>query len=205
MRELLEKIAYIAIRSTKGNVYFFDEEGIYRRVSIKEGKEMKLKYFYVRKDGRTDLDLTKLTPYITYVTNKNLISKAIGKLIPGDEIEKFEEYLKTVKLEARDKPKGLDRFITKIQTPCFVRKPENTKTNTFDYIYVDVNIVSEWEEERKGYIEKNFDEICKRVIGKLEESKKFQKYGVPVNFLNARITLTKSSIVRFVFELKNVE
>ena len=119
MRELLEKIAYSAIRSRKGSIYFFDKEGIYRRVSVSEAKEMNLMYLYVREDGSTYVDLDKFVEYIPNPTNKLLVSKAICQLKPGDGIEKLEEYLQTVKFDVRDKPKGLDRFITKIQKPYF--------------------------------------------------------------------------------------
>ncbi len=205
MRELLEKIAYIAIRIAKGNVYFFDKEGIYRRVSVNEAKEMNLRYLYVREDGSIYIDLEKFVQYIPNVTNQILIRKVICKLNPEDEIEKLDEYLQTVKMNVRDKPKGLDRFITKIQKPYFTRKPENTNTDTFDYINIDVNIVSEWEEGRKEYIIRHSEEIWQRVISKLKGSREFQRYGVPVNFLKANLTITKSSILRFTFELKNAD
>lgn len=205
MRELLEKIAYIAIRSRDGNVYFFDKEGIYRRVSASEAEEMKVRYMYTRKDGSICIDLVHFARYVPEVTNQTLIIKAICKLIPGDEIEKFEEYLQTVKIDSKDKPEGLDRFITKIQKPYFTRSPQNTNTKTFDYISIDVNIVSEWEEERKEYIIRHREEIWQRVISKLKGSKEFQRYGVPVNFLKANMYITKSSILKFTFELKNAD
>lgn len=205
MRKSLEKIAYIAIRIAKGNVYFFDKEGIYRRVSVSEAKEMNLRYLYVLEDDSIYIDLVKFIDYIPNETNQILIRKIICKLIPGDEIEKFEEYLQTVKIEVRNKPKGLDRFITKIQKPYFIRSTQNTNTNTFDYINIDVNIVSEWEEDRKEYIIRHREEIWQRVISKLRESREFKKYGVPVNFLKANMTITKSSILKFTFELKNAD
>lgn len=201
MRSLLEDVSYAAARVKNGIVYFFDKEGIYRKVSIDEAKEMDIEGVCVF--GAYSLE--RFAMYIkkhSYFNDGNLIKKAICKLNPGDNFEKFEQYLQTVKLEHKDKPKGLDRFITKIEKPYFIREPENTKTNTFDYINIDVNIVSEWEEERKAYIEKHREEIWQRVITKLKESKKFQNYGIPVSFLKARVTLTKSSVLRFTFELK---
>lgn len=205
MREVLEKIANIAIRSRKGNVYFFDKEGIYRKVTANEAIEMRLRHIYTRENGGVCIDLVEFARYIPNVTNQTLINKAICKLVPGDEIEKFEEYLQIVEINSNDKPQGLDRFITKIQKPYFMRNPENINKNTFDYIEINVNIVSEWEEDRKEYIRKHREEIWQRVISKLKESKEFQRYGVPVNFLKARITITKSSILKFTFELKNAD
>lgn len=205
MRELIEKIAYMAIRLCKGNVYFFDNEGIYRKVSIDDAKKMNLKCFYVREDGSVYLILSDFVYYMTKVSNQNLIKMALCQLNPGDNIEKFEYYLQTVQMNIREKPKGLDRFITKIKSPIFIRKPENPKVNTFDYIYIDLNIVSEWEEERKKYIKKHLKEIYEKVINELEKDKDFQKYGVPISFLKiSRITLTKSNVLEFVLEIKEV-
>ncbi len=205
MRELLEKIAYTAIRLKKGMVYFFDNDGIYNRVSVEQGKKIILKGLLFRNDGSAYLynDLGN----ITGTNNKVLSKKAICQLKIGDNIERLEYYLKNVQFEHHEKPQGLDRFITKIKKPEYIKSPENERIerliNVFDYIHIDINIVSEWEEDRRKYIEKHENDILQRAIEMVENDENFKRYGVTVNILKVGIvTLTRRNTLDVVIEVK---
>ena len=189
------------VRKCGGKFYYFDEDGIYRCILEKELDEsLKVKWNYMR--------FQELYTYYKLgikFSNLNLVKKAISKLKVGDTLEVFDEYLSNITFEKHKKPENLDRFITKINNPIFHRTPENLNKDTFDYIFIDVMILTEWEEDRISYIYKNKNEILKRVIEKLESNKKFQKYGVPINFLKvSRITLKRDSVLEFILELKNI-
>lgn len=204
MRELLEKIANTAIRVRKGSVYFFDKEGIYRSVSLEEGKKMMLQYLIARDDGSLYLETDKIG-YITGTNNITISKKAICKLQVGDRIEKLEYYLKTVKIEHHVKQEGLERFITKIENPVYISSPESPD-NVFDYIFVDVNVLSEWTQDRMDYIRKHKKKILEKVINKVENDKEFKRYEIPIQILRvSKITLTKSSVLQVILEMKKIK
>lgn len=113
--------------------------------------------------------------------------------------------MKEFKINPPIKPEGVERFITKIGRPRFVRIPENYNQNTFDYIYVDVCIIHEWNKDKMEYIQKNVDEIKQKVCNKLDKNKQFKNFGVPLNFLKlSRLTVKNNDIIEFVFEFKNI-
>lgn len=201
MRKNLEKIKKNVLRKAGGYVYYFDEEGIYRKVPIGEVEKLNLLNVHIFEEGDFWYDQYDIRKLIC--ENFNIAIKAICKLKEGDILDKLAYYIENTKIESHKKPEGLDRFITRIETPRFERVPENTNKNTFDFIYIDVNIVSTWEEDRKQYIKNNMDKIYKRITQKLESSKTFNKYGVTTNFLKiARVTLKNDSVLQFVLELK---
>ena len=199
MRELYN----LAIRCAGNEIYFFNENGIYEKLSIKEAKERNIQNF-----GNYDLSKCYLRGYIELekilnIDNALLIKKALSQIQLGDTVEKFLRILTETKLEKRPKPEGIDRFIIRIDKPIFVRSPESLNPNTFDYIYMDVMIITEWECDRISYIKEQRDEILKRVIAKLQTNSNFNKYGVPVNFLKlSRMTIKKNNVLQCVFELK---
>lgn len=197
-----------ALRATKQGraVYFFDEDGIYRKVSFEKAKELNIGdvYFW----GKDNVRIFKWYQLVKPLcdVNGNLLVIAISKLKDGDTAETFFKYISEAKFERHELPKGLDRFITKIQGPYIEREFGNTSTNTFDFVYVDVCIIQNWETDRKSYIKANMPEIKRRVIQKIEGSKRFQRYGIPVNFLKiTSITLTRDDMLHFIFELKEIK
>ena len=200
MRKIFETIKNNVLRKTGGYAYYFDEEGVYRKVPVVEVAKLNLLNVYiVEGDVRYD------EPHIRKVIceDHRLATKIICKLKEGDRLDRLVYYIENTKLESHEKIEGLDRFITKIETPRFERVPENSNKNTFDFIYIDINIVTTWEEDRIQYIKNNMKKIYKKVIEKLENCKAFNKYGVPTNFLKiARVDLKNNSVLQFVLELK---
>lgn len=207
MREVISLINYV-LRVCKKRVYYFDENKIYKSISLEMAKKRNLKGIHFVSEDRCFLDVrySMYFPEIEYCTeNLVLWKKAVTKLKEGDTIEDFKNYLSSTRIESHEKPSGVDRFIGKIDKPIFVREPENENKNTFDYIYIDILIIQNWETDKMEYIKENMYEIRRRVVEKLQNDRSFEKYGVPINFLKiSRITLKRDSILQFVFELKEI-
>lgn len=202
---ILKDLTDVILRVKKGKAYYFDKEGIYRSTSAQSVESLKNSWV-IDKNGKRRLDAIVIVMENFDYENGSLLIKAICSLKEGDTIEKFKQILETVEYEERPKPTGIDRFVTKIEKPVFERLPENPKTNTFDYIVVDVNIVTDWEEDRRTYIQKHKKQICEMVLRKVQEDRTFKKFGVPVNFLKiTSITLRKNSVLEFVLELKELK
>ncbi len=202
---ILKDLTDVILRVKKGKAYYFDKEGIYRSTSAQSVESLKNSWV-IDKNGKRRLDAIVIVMENFDYENGSLLIKAICSLKEGDTIEKFKQILETVEYEERPKPTGIDRFVTKIEKPVFERVPENPKTNTFDYIVVDVNIVTDWEEDRRTYIQKHKKQICEMVLRKVQEDRTFKKFGVPVNFLKiTSITLRKNSVLEFVLELKELK
>lgn len=207
MRFIVGDITNKVIRAKRKKVYYFDSQGVYRSVTFQEAKKMGLQNVdRLWNDGSYNANAIRmLQDQNLKICNINLLLKVIAMLKEGDTIETFDEYLAGTYIEKHEKPSGLDRFITKIENLKFVREPSNQSPNTFDFIYIDVNIVKEWSEDRLTYIQKHKKKILEKVLEEVEKSKSFQKFGVPINFLKVgRITLRRDSVLEFVLELKEI-
>jgi hypothetical protein len=135
----------------------------------------------------------------------------------GDTLDDYYRYLDECinyydviyqlrKVQGRSKPlpEGLDRFITKIDKPTFIRFPENPNKHTFDMIRVIVYTVTTWNTSKQQYFNKNFDEIREMVCNKLESNRTFVSYGVPIGCLAITDVLKneEANSYEFIFELK---
>lgn len=201
---ILKDLTDVILRVKKGKVYYFDSKGIYRSTSVQRAWSLK-NSSVIGKNGKRRLDaIVIVMEYFDY-ENGSLLIKAICSLKEGDTIEKFKQILETVEYEERPKPSGIERFVTKIEKPVFERVPENPKTNTFDYIIVDVNIVTDWDEDRREYIQKHRKEIFEKALQKVEGDRTFQRFGIPINFLRiSTVTLKRDSVLEFILELKQL-
>lgn len=118
----------------------------------------------------------------------------------------FKGYDKRVAYTTQDKwlysPDPMDRFIGRISPFIFDRVPENTNKNTFDFIRCDVSIMG--VENHHEFCQKNYKKIVKKVLTKLEQTKRFQRYGVPVNILKlSKATVLKDGDLALLFEIKS--
>ncbi len=205
MRKLevsLKEVTNHALRKFGGKYYYFDEKGIYNSIPEEEAKNI-LDNVYERVDGST---FYIMKSYIRNVEMNVLIS-SLAKLKPGESFDEFKEIYQKIEFKHKEKLKGLERFITKIDSPRFIKMPENQELEVFDFIHVDVFVVTEWETDIYKYILENKKEIIYRVLKKIEADKSFKKYSVPINFLKlANITYSKRlNFIRFVFELKELK
>lgn len=200
----LEEVVNCALRGCKNEYYFFNEEGIYTKVSSEEAKDL-LNNIYTRGDGSRYFTLSTS---VSCKINLNRLKKALGRTAVGTSFEEFKEIYEKTELEHHEKPKGLDRFITRIDNPRFSTVNSNyEKSKVFDYIHIDVGIITKWESDRKTYISSNRKEIISRILEKIKESRDFKKYGVPINVL--RVTKMKyledGNIIECILELKELK
>lgn len=193
-----------AIYRKQGKIFYFDNNGIYSSIPVIDVPPNLLKGIFFGEDNFP----TILTSHIEYgCTNGHIAAMALARLHEGDTIERFEELLSTCKPAPKNshKPQGIDAFICRIDNPIFYRSSNNINAKTFDYIYIDVSIVSNnTMKNRDEYLKEHIGEIRQRVVEKLAKSGKFKKYGIPINFLRiCRTTLKRTSnVLQFVFELK---
>lgn len=205
------EIINVVLRKVKRNFYFFNEKEEWTCFSEKEILPIDISMPYIWfKRGK---DISYLPIHFSFellqmlnVDNKTLLSKAIGRLEVGDSIEKLKEYCNGgVTLKEPSKASYDNGIITRICDPEFICNPENPKkTTTFDYINVDVNLLTTWKGDKKVYLEKHKKEISKMVLEKVKKDRTFLKYGIPVNYLKiAHIVLYKGgNMLQYVLELK---
>lgn len=199
-------------RVSNGNFYFFDSNGKYTFMKEKEIVRSDIFIGFVQLDSRSkkawykcDIELRKLGRKYD-CDNEVIERKAITQMKIGDTEETFGELVRNTKLEKRDLPQGIDRFITRVRKPDFFCTPENpNKDTTFDYIHIYVGTVVEWENKMQ-YIKSHLSEIESKVLDKIEKDRTFKKFGVPVNVLKlSEVTMrNRTSELKFVFELKSI-
>ena len=166
-------------------------------------------------DGRISVNNYKYFFADYYSTYGNLCKMYMATLEEGDTykimqkkippmIERWEN-IKNKRFEPDTRSieeKELDRFVTRIEKPDFIRYPENDNKDTFDMIKICVNTCSEWKDKRQ-YIKHNIKYIYQMVIDKLKNNKSFQKYDVPIGCLAVTsVHETQDSSLMFVLELK---
>lgn len=85
------------------------------------------------------------------------------------------------------------------------RDVENENEKTFDYISVEIPMVS-YIKDKKGFIKKHSKEMLAYIKEALENDRYYSDYGVPFEFLKlTRIIITKSDLVIFFFDLKKLD
>lgn len=222
------KIIRVVERDGETLYFYFNQDGVYSCIDVKYSEllqvaeseyNLKGQYFNSYVIGNEQIwyrPLRKWKGYgfsimdYEYITerygircpNNSLLNKTIARLKEGDTLEVFDKYLAEFESEGLQLYTGLDRFVTRIEKPVFERDPENKKKNVFDFIRVTVCIVQDWEEDKVVYFKKHKDEIFKMVVEKLEANKKFQRFGIPVNFLKVSATIRRDCTVEFIFEMK---
>lgn len=204
MRTILWDITNLVVRKANHKLYYFDSKGIYHGVPEEVGLSMNFSNIFFRYDGSFYIDTSFL---YNLATNNTITVSAISKLKEGDTLEDLDYLICNTKFKHHTKPSGLDRFITRIEPPIFIRTPENENINTFDFIYVDLNLIVDWNEDKLQYIKKNIKAIDEMVLDKLESNISFKKYGIPINFLKLgrRSLKNNGRLLEYVFELKSID
>ena len=200
--EYKENLINKILRKKGNTIYYFDSDGVYQSMPVSDLKNSNISNYFFREDG--SMYYLEIRPREIGYDNGNKLRKAICKMKIGDTIEELENYLSNIQLVKHPKPTGIERFVTRVDKPIFVRSNDNSNLKTFDYIYVDVNLISQWNQSKKEYIQEHITEIEEKVISKMEKDAEFKSYGISINFLKtSRITLLKSkNVLQFVFELK---
>ena len=201
----IQDLKNMVIRRKSEKYIFFNNEEVIETLNQTEILKSDVINLCVTISGTlyfSDIEINKFNS--TEFVNRVFLTMAYCKLKNGDTIEDLKQYYHNSSFQKREPLTELDYFVTKIGQPQYIRVPENTNANTFDYIYVEVNLAITWKYDKKEYYIKNKEAIDKMVTDKIEKSKKFQKYNIPINFLNlTRISLkNQRRILEYVFDLK---
>ena len=201
------------LRKSSHKVYFFNESREWMCLSENEAfvADISMPYIWLRqgKDISYEVNIRNEQLLLQELGTENiaLVCKAIAKLEKGDSIERLKEFCNGgVKLKEKSKMQN-EGIIAKINDPEFRCKPENPdKKSTFDYIIVDIALLTTWEGDKKAYIEENKKKLTQKVLEKIKENKKFLKYNVPINYLKvAKITLYNNrNNIQYILELKTL-
>lgn len=173
----------VVLRQTKKHIFWFDSSWTLQ-VSEHEGD----------------------FPSVTFVPGLKLWAYATYHFKPGSSFsECFQMFLQTKRRKSGvDVYSDLERLVQKISF-SFERIPENRKPNTFDRIRVEASIGQFLGDFNTTFLEikKRKAEILEMVIDRLQDSKRFQKYDVPINFLRlSSLVFSRSFLLEFIFELK---
>lgn len=195
-------LANYVLKEKNYTSYFFNKHGIFSSLPSEKTKPP------VFRNVTSNGTCLGFTPNIWDSTSsRRRINLILGQLNVGDSFEKLSELVFNPNNTGfKPKPQGIDRFITKISKPDIYRSADNTNKNTFDFIGIEVFFLSTIDKKTaKSYIKEHLSEIFNKIIQVLKSSKKFENYGVPINFLKCsyKIDYTTSSI-HFLFSLKEL-
>lgn len=183
---------------------FFNADGIVETLNQSEIMKSDVINLHVAIDGTLYYSNVEINNFNrTEFANRMLLIMTYCQLKNGDTIEDLKRYYHNSSITSKEPLKEIDYFVTRICQLNFVRTPENQNPNTFDYIYVEVNLAITWKYDKNEYFIKNKKAIDKMII---KNSQSFQKYNIPINFLKlARISFkNQKRIVEYVFELKEI-
>lgn len=185
------------IRQCRGITYYFTENEVYTQ-------DTESALFPFEKRLRFNLfDVSNET-----CVNSAVWTKATTHFKPGMSLMECIGVFLETKNELRPPREfsPLEQLVQEIYPPVFEREPENENTATFDRIRVSVGLpryhFPSWEVLRSE-VKIHRHEIYRLVLDKLENDRRFKRYGVPINFLKlSDVTLLRNYSLEFIFELK---
>lgn len=205
----LDEIVFKPFRYAGGEFYWFDSDGICRK-----GRNPKARPKY-RHQWSADYDINS-ADFIDR-DNGNLFAVCATNIEVGQTTADFNELLKKYFciFEKEKERTGvgryypekvqyseLEKFVTKISRPIYIRTPENKKRNTFDYIRFNVNLNTSFENKNE-YLKRNIKAIIQMVNERLQNDTCFKQKGISINYLSVTKVLkdTNNSLV-VIYELK---
>ena len=203
----IQDLKNMIIRKKAKKYIFFNNQGIIETLNQTEIMKSDVINLKVSINGTLYFsNIDTISFNTTEFINRVILTMAYCQLKNGDTIEDLKRYYHNSNITKKEplKLNELDYFVTKISQPRFIRMPENPNADTFDYIYVEVNLAITWKCDKKDYFIKNKKAINKMVLNKIEKSKQYQKYNIPINFLNlARLSFkNQRRMIEYVFDLK---
>lgn len=201
----LDEIVFKPFRCAGGEFYWFDSDGICRKGrNPKVTPKYQHRYFidsayFIDRDngnlfavcatnievGQTTADFNELLKKYFYIFEEEKERTGVGRYYP--EKVQYSE---------------LEKFVTKISRSIYIRTPENKKRNTFDYIRIDVNLNTSFENKNE-YLKRNIKSIIQMVNESLQNDTCFKRKGISINYLSVTKVLkdTNNSLV-VIYELK---
>ena len=201
----IQDFSNIIVRKKMNKFVYFNDEGktkILNQNCIIKSDAINILVSKNGKMGYSDADIYCL-PHMGF-TNLLFLKMAYCKLEEGDTIEDLKRYYANAGFSSKEPLREIDYFVTKVNKPIFIRKPENIDNNSFDYIYIDLNLAIDWKCDKLEYYMKNRKAIDEMAVKKIENSYTFKKYGIPINFLkiSRKTFINQRRVLQYVFELK---
>ncbi len=201
----IQDFSNIIVRKKMNKFVYFNDEGktkILNQNCIIKSDAINILVSKNGKLGYSDADIYCL-PHMGF-TNLPFLRMAYCKLKDGDTIEDLKRYYANAGFSSKEPLREIDYFVTKVNKPIFIRKPENIDKNSFDYIYIDLNLAIDWKCDKLEYYKENRKDIDEMAVKKIENSQSFKKYGIPINFLKISRKTFKNQrrVLQYVFELK---
>jgi hypothetical protein len=222
----VEEIWGIPLRRHKNLIGFFGRDGLWKEVHISEFEKIYTKDNHFRNldsplaRWKDDLfyDTYSSDDYSDYEFGRS-VQKAVTQMTVGDTYDDFlekykncqehfrkiNEFMKGHKNEMHQfiDPIDINRFVTKIFRPTFIRLPDNPRKKSFDIIKVGVDTCTEWPIDPKQFLKANIKEVINMVLEKIKKSQSFKSYGVPIGCLAlTNIVKCGNAYYEFIFELK---
>ena len=185
------------IRQCRGITYYFTEDEVYTQ----DAESTLFPY-----EKRLRFNLFEVSNETCF--NSAVWTKAATHFMPGMSLRECIGVFLETKIELRPPRElsPLEQLVQEIYPPVFEREPENETPATFDRIRVSVGLpryhFPSWEVLRSE-VKIHRHEIYRLVLDKLENYRRFKRYGVPINFLKlSDVTLLRNYSLEFIFELK---
>lgn len=185
------------IRQCRGITYYFTEDEVYTQ----DAESTLFPY-----EKRLRFNLFEVSNETCF--NSAVWTKAATHFMPGMSLRECIGVFLETKIELRPPRElsPLEQLVQEIYPPVFEREPENETPATFDRIRVSVGLpryhFPSWEVLRSE-VKIHRHEIYLLVLDKLENDRRFKRYGVPINFLKlSDVTLLRNYSLEFIFELK---
>ena len=185
------------IRQCRGITYYFTEDEVYTQ----DAESTLFPY-----EKRLRFNLFEVSNETCF--NSAVWTKAATHFMPGMSLRECIGVFLETKIELRPPRElsPLEQLVQEIYPPVFEREPENENPATFDRIRVSVGLpryhFPSWEVLRSE-VKIHRHEIYRLVLDKLENDRRFKRYGVPINFLKlSDVTLLRNYSLEFIFELK---
>lgn len=212
------KLINTIVRIYHDKAFYFDSKYKYRYIPLQNNTmpiEKRLVYNKYKVAGDFDwltLTCNVRTPPKMTIGRISRLKEIIGYLIPGDTIDFFEEIINMEYGQMRTaiNNRGVNRiedinvardFIIKVSPPIIGRYYTNKNTKTFDFITIYMSFLD--SPNYKEIIKNNFKSICKIALKRLKSYDRFQKYGIPVNYLKlSDFTILSDKRIELKFELK---
>ena len=192
----MNKTSYIVEDST--GIYNTDIKALYGKLLVTG-----LEYDYAQIYNKTVSSLPGPKRYC----NSNIFFTRITKKEKRYSLQEAISYLKLNKYEFGLKERSIEEVsdpIISITAPDITRKFGNNNKETFDFVTVELLLRRNLGiQDMEAYVKENLELFNKRVLGKIAMNKKYQSYGVPVEYLKLySIGTHMKTGVRMMYELK---
>lgn len=142
------------------------------------------------KDSDAVLLARRIIPYLPYKTDNQWESSNVTWSMHEENLDKSD----------------IMAAITKIGRPGFEREPGNKNTKTFDRIRIFFSLMGKKSmPARDKELRLHQKDLARIAIAKIKDSKQFQRYDIPINFLKVdHMTITCQDELEIVFVLKSI-